>query len=73
MAKFDWLMKCKPDAYAWEQLSKDGTGMWDSVRDHTAKLNMKAMKVDDKRGIFLSQQYRQGIRGNHARDRNRLP
>ena len=45
MAKQYWLMKSEPDAYAWDQLVKDGTGMWDGVRNHTAKLNLMAMKV----------------------------
>src|SRR5690606_32173342 len=48
MAKQYWLMKSEPDAYAWDQLVKDGTGIWDGVRNHTAKLNMMAMKKGDE-------------------------
>lgn len=54
MAKQYWLMKSEPDAYAWEQLVKDGTGIWDGVRNHTAKLNMKAMKVGDEALFYHS-------------------
>ena len=49
-----WLMKSEPDAYAWETLVKDGKGMWDGVRNHSAKLNMKAMKVGDEALFYHS-------------------
>lgn len=54
MAKQYWLMKSEPDAYAWETLVKDGKGMWDGVRNHSAKLNMKAMKVGDEALFYHS-------------------
>lgn len=54
MTKQFWLMKSEPDAYAWEQLVKDGTGIWDGVRNHSAKLNMKAMKVGDEAFFYHS-------------------
>ena len=54
MAKQYWLMKSEPDAYAWDQLVKDGTGMWDGVRNHTAKLNLMAMKVGDEALFYHS-------------------
>ncbi len=47
-------MKSEPDAYAWEQLVKDGTGIWDGVRNHTAKLNMMAMKAGDEAFFYHS-------------------
>jgi predicted RNA-binding protein with PUA-like domain len=54
MAKQYWLMKSEPDAYAWDQLVREGTGMWDGVRNHTAKLNLKAMKVGDEALFYHS-------------------
>lgn len=54
MAKSYWLMKSEPDAYAWDQLVKDGTGIWDGVRNHTAKLNLKAMQVGDEALFYHS-------------------
>ncbi|MBL9068415.1 MAG: EVE domain-containing protein [Sphingopyxis sp.] len=54
MSKQYWLMKSEPDAYAWEQLVKDGSGIWDGVRNHTAKLNMMAMKVGDEALFYHS-------------------
>src|SRR3546814_9798532 len=47
-------MKSEPDAYAWDQLVKDGTGIWDGVRNHTAKLNMMAMKKGDEAFFYHS-------------------
>src|SRR3546814_6163852 len=54
MAKQYWLMKSEPDAYAWDQLVKDGTGIWDGVRNNTAKLNMMAMKKGDEAFFYHS-------------------
>ena len=54
MAKQYWLMKSEPDAYAWDQLVHDGAGMWDGVRNHTAKLNLMAMQVGDEALFYHS-------------------
>src|SRR3546814_7395931 len=49
MGKQYWLMKSEPDAYSWDDLVRDGSGIWDGVRNHTARQNMQAMKVGDER------------------------
>jgi predicted RNA-binding protein with PUA-like domain len=54
MSKQFWLMKSEPDVYNWDDLVRDGTGMWDGVRNHTAKLNMKAMRVGDEALFYHS-------------------
>ena len=54
MSKQYWLMKSEPDVYGWDDLVKDGTGIWDGVRNHSAKLNMKAMKVGDEALFYHS-------------------
>ena len=54
MGKQFWLMKSEPDVYGWDDLVKDGTGMWDGVRNHSAKLNMMAMKVGDEALFYHS-------------------
>ena len=54
MAKSYWLMKSEPDAYPWDQLVREGTGIWDGVRNHTAKLNLKAMQVGDEALFYHS-------------------
>ncbi|MFC0103413.1 EVE domain-containing protein [Sphingopyxis terrae] len=54
MGKQYWLMKSELDVYGWDDLVKDGTGMWDGVRNHSAKLNMMAMKVGDEALFYHS-------------------
>ena len=43
-----WLMKSEPDAYGWDDLVRDGEGYWDGVRNPTAALHMRAMKLGDR-------------------------
>ena len=48
-----WLFKSEPSAWSFQRLSDcgaDGTD-WSGVRNHSAKLNMQAMKVGDE-GFF---------------------
>jgi predicted RNA-binding protein with PUA-like domain len=47
MAKQYWLMKSEPDVYGWDDLIAEKEGTWDGVRNHSAALNMKAMKKGD--------------------------
>ncbi len=42
-----WLIKSEPDAFSWDQQMKNGVEPWTGVRNHTAKLNLKAMKKGD--------------------------
>jgi predicted RNA-binding protein with PUA-like domain len=49
-----WLMKSEPDVYSWDDLVRDGTGIWDGVRNHTAKLNMMAMAIGDQALFYHS-------------------
>jgi predicted RNA-binding protein with PUA-like domain len=44
-----WLMKSEPDAYSWGMQVAKGAkgGMWDGVRNHTAKQNLMAMRKGD--------------------------
>lgn len=42
-----WLVKSEPFKYSWEQFVKDGSTMWDGVRNYAARNNLKAMKKDD--------------------------
>lgn len=49
-----WLMKSEPDAYAWDQLVRDGSGHWDGVRNAQAASNLKAMAVGDRAFFYHS-------------------
>jgi predicted RNA-binding protein with PUA-like domain len=48
-----WLYKSEPFKWSWEaQLAAGAKGTyWDGVRNHSAKLNLKAMKLGDQ-GFF---------------------
>ena len=54
MAKQYWLMKSEPDVYGWDNLVKEKEGMWDGVRNYTAAINLKAMKVGDEAFFYHS-------------------
>ncbi|MCA3246732.1 MAG: EVE domain-containing protein [Azospirillum sp.] len=49
-----WLMKSEPDVYPWSKLVADGIGHWDGVRNHTAKLNLMAMRKGDRAFFYHS-------------------
>jgi predicted RNA-binding protein with PUA-like domain len=42
-----WLIKSEPDAFSWDQQVANRIEPWTGVRNHTAKLNLKAMKKGD--------------------------
>ena len=49
-----WLMKSEPDAYSWDDLTREGEGTWDGVRNHAAALHLKAMQVGDQALFYHS-------------------
>lgn len=42
-----WLVKSEPFKYSWDQLVKDKKAVWDGVRNHAARNNLRAMKKGD--------------------------
>lgn len=42
-----WLVKSEPFKYSWDDFVKQGTGVWDGVRNFQARNNLKAMQVGD--------------------------
>jgi predicted RNA-binding protein with PUA-like domain len=48
-----WLYKSEPFKWSWDQQVAAGAKgtFWDGVRNHSAKLNLKAMRVGDQ-GFF---------------------
>ena len=42
-----WLVKSEPDAFSWDQQVANDVEPWTGVRNHTAKLNLKAMSKGD--------------------------
>lgn len=52
-----WLLKSEPDAFSWDDLVACGEKgePWTGVRNHTAKLNLMAMKKGDRCFFYHSQ------------------
>ncbi len=42
-----WLLKSEPDAYSIDDLEKQGVGIWDGVRNYTARNNLRTMREGD--------------------------
>lgn len=42
-----WLMKSEPETFSWDDLVKQGSSMWDGVRNYQARNNMRNMKTGD--------------------------
>jgi predicted RNA-binding protein with PUA-like domain len=43
-----WLVKSEPGTYAFADLQRDGSTVWDGVRNNTAALHLKAMRAGDE-------------------------
>ncbi len=51
-----WLIKSEPFKYSWDDLVAEKEGVWDGVRNHQAKNNLKAMKVGDECFFYHSRE-----------------
>ncbi|MGH1432899.1 MAG: EVE domain-containing protein [Lewinella sp.] len=51
-----WLVKSEPEEYSFTDLEKEGTGMWEGVRNYQARNNLRAMAVDDQVLFYHSRQ-----------------
>jgi predicted RNA-binding protein with PUA-like domain len=49
-----WLVKSEPDAFSWDQQVANGVEPWSGVRNHAAKLNLKAMRKGDQAFFYHS-------------------
>ena len=49
-----WLIKSEPAKYAFADLQRDGRTVWDGVRNNTAALHLRAMKVGDQAFYYHS-------------------
>lgn len=47
MAKGRWLVKSEPGAYAWERFVREGSAVWDGVRNAQARNHLAAMRKGD--------------------------
>ena len=42
-----WLLKSEPSAWSWNDQVKEGSSMWDGVRNYQARNNLKKMSLGD--------------------------
>jgi predicted RNA-binding protein with PUA-like domain len=54
VAKQYWLMKSEPDVYSYDDLVAEREGTWDGVRNHSAAINLRTMKVGDEAFFYHS-------------------
>jgi predicted RNA-binding protein with PUA-like domain len=54
VAKQFWLMKSEPDVYSYDDLVAEGEGTWDGVRNHSAAINLRTMKVGNEAFFYHS-------------------
>ena len=53
-----WLFKSEPDTWSWDQQAAQGAKgtFWNGVRNHSAKLNLMAMKKGEQGFFYHSNQ-----------------
>ncbi len=49
-----WLVKSEPEAFGWTEQVAHGTEPWTGVRNHAAKLNLRAMQLGDRAFFYHS-------------------
>jgi predicted RNA-binding protein with PUA-like domain len=47
MARRHWLVKSEPGTYSWERLVREGSAVWDGVRNAQAQGHLAAMQKGD--------------------------
>ena len=58
-----WLMKSEPEAYSISDLQREGTTLWDGIRNYQARNFMRAMAVGDRAFFYHSNTTPPGIVG----------
>lgn len=58
-----WLMKSEPDVYGIDHLQRDGTTLWDGIRNYQARNFMRSMAVGDQAFFYHSNAKPPGIVG----------
>ena len=58
-----WLIKSEPDAYGIDDLRREGTTLWDGIRNYQARNFMRSMEVGDRAFFYHSNAKPPGIVG----------
>jgi len=56
-----YLLKTEPDDYSYEDLERDGSTVWDGVRNNAALLHMRGMKKGDLAFIYHTGKVRAAV------------
>ena len=49
-----WLVKSEPFKYSWDMLVRDGSTVWDGVRNNQAAIYLRSMKIGDELFFYHS-------------------
>jgi predicted RNA-binding protein with PUA-like domain len=58
-----WLLKSEPDVYSINDLQRQGTTIWDGVRNYQARNFLKSMEIGDRAFFYHSNTNPPGIVG----------
>ena len=58
-----WLMKSEPDVYGIHHIQKEGTTLWDGIRNYQARNFMRSMSIGDRAFFYHSNTKPPGIVG----------
>jgi len=58
-----WLMKSEPDVYGIDHLQREGSTLWDGIRNYQARNFMRTMQIGDKAFFYHSNTKPPGIVG----------
>ena len=56
-----WLLKTEPDCYAWEDLARDKSAVWDGVTNALALKHIRTMKKGDLALVYHTGDERQAV------------
>jgi predicted RNA-binding protein with PUA-like domain len=56
-----WLLKTEPDNYSYADLERDGSTVWDGVKNNAALMHMRTMQPGDLALIYHTGDERQAI------------
>lgn len=58
-----WLMKSEPEVYSIHDLAREGTTLWDGIRNYQARNYMRSMRSGDRAFFYHSNSSPPGIVG----------
>jgi predicted RNA-binding protein with PUA-like domain len=56
-----WILKTEPDAYSYDDLTRDGATIWDGVANNAALLHLRAMAPGDQALIYHTGDERRAV------------